>query len=421
MIQVRKNTRCRYCGSSRLLRFLSLGDHPPSNSFVRPDQVASEQRYPLQVYLCENCYLVQLVDVVPAEAIFDEYVYLSSSSRALKAHYAQLAGALTARFGLRAGDLVVDIGCNDGVLLNGYALPGLRRVGVEPSRVAAIAASSGLDDVVQAFFDPDTARRVVDKHGRARVVTATNVFAHVDDIGRFVEGLPLLLQDDGVFVIEASYLVDVIDQVLFDTIYHEHLCYLSLTPMVHFLARYGLRVFDVERVPFGASGPALRVYAGAASDGRSVAPTVAQVLADEARWGVGHVDRYLGYDARVERVRDELVRLIERLRGERARLGGYGAPAKGNTLLNYLGSAACAVECIAETNPLKQGLLTPGTHIPIVSEEDFLARMPDYALLLSWNYLDFFLEKSEYIRRGGRFIVPIPEPRIVPPNAGDSR
>jgi hypothetical protein len=255
----KKNAACRYCGSKKLTKFLSLGDQPPSNSFISPDKVKSEKRYPLDVYLCRSCFLSQLIDVVPAEIIFDEYLYLSSSSKALKDHYANLAKILTERFGLKSGDVVVDIGCNDGILLEGYNLSGLVRLGVEPSKVAEIAVGAGFE-VYKSFFGLKTAKAIVKKHKTAKVVTATNVFAHVDNIASFVMGLPALLGDDGVFVIEAPYLIDLIDKTLFDTIYHEHLCYLSLTPMVSFLKRFGLEVFDIERVPFGASGPAIRVF-----------------------------------------------------------------------------------------------------------------------------------------------------------------
>jgi C-methyltransferase-like protein/putative zinc binding protein/methyltransferase family protein len=408
-----KNTRCRYCGSTRLTQFLSLGMHPPSDSFLAAEQVPAEQRFPLDVYLCEGCSLVQLLDVVAAEDIFDDYVYLASSSRALKDHYARLVAVVTERLGLEAGDVAVDIGCNDGVLLAGYSHPGLICVGVEPSKVADVATAAGFE-VIRGFFGRETAGRVVDRFGRAKVATATNVFPHVDDIGRFVEGLDTLLDVDGVFIIEAPYLIDLIELTLFDTIYHEHLCYLSLTPMVPFLAGYGLEVFDVERVDFGASGPAIRVWVQRVGASRPVKPSVEQLLAQEERWGVRRIDRYLGYAQKVEGIKLALARLIGTTRSAGHRLGGYGAPAKGNTLLNYMGLTSDEIECIAETNPLKQGKLTPGSHIPVVSEDEFLRRMPPYALLLSWNYLNFFLEKSPYIQRGGKFVVPIPEPRIVP-------
>lgn len=408
----KKNKACRYCGSNRLTKFLSLGSQPPSNSFIRLDEIPSEIKYPLEVYLCESCFLVQLIDVVPAKIIFDDYLYLSSSSKALKSHYASLAQALTKRFKLKSGDVAVDIGCNDGILLEGYSLPGLVRLGVEPSKVAEIAIASGFE-VFKSFFGIKTAREIVKKHKTAKVVTATNVFAHVDDIGSFVKGLPTLLGEDGVFIIEAPYLIDLIEQTLFDTIYHEHLCYLSLTPMVTFLARYGLEIFDVMRVPFGASGPAIRIFIQTKAGKQPVEKSVMKMLDEEKKWGVGDINRYLGYAKEVKNVKKAVLRLIKQIQNSGARLGGYGAPAKGNTLLNYFGITPDTIVCIAETNTIKQGLVTPGSHIPIVSEEKFIQIMPEYALLLSWNYLDFFLGKSEYIKKGGKFLVPLPKPHIV--------
>jgi hypothetical protein len=408
-----KNSRCRYCGGDQLTKFLSLGEQPPSNSFIRPDQIDSEERYPLDVYLCENCYLVQLLDVVSAKQIFGDYLYLASSSKALKAHYAQLVTDVAARIGLRAGDVVVDIGCNDGILLSGYPVEGLVRIGVEPSKVADYAEAAGFK-VIRAFFGPDAARTIVEEFGQARVVTATNVFAHVDDIGRFLDGVPLLLRDDGIYIVEISYLVDLIDQTLFDTIYHEHLCYLSLTAMVPFFERHGMQIFAAEREPIGASGPAIRVLAQKRGGPRAIERSVPEMLSAEAKWGIADTSHYRRYSDRVEKLRRDLKALIQSLRARGDRLAAYGAPAKGNTLLNYVGLTTSDIDCVAETNPIKQGLLTPGSHIPVVSEEEFLERMPDYALLLSWNYLDFFLKNSDYIRKGGRFIVPIPAPRIVP-------
>lgn len=411
--KAKKKSSCRYCGSKNLSKFLSLGDQPPSNSFIPASQIKDEIKYPLDVYFCENCFLVQLIDVVPAEIIFDDYVYLSSSSKALKKHYAKLARLLTKRFHLKKDDVVVDIGSNDGILLHGYEVDGLVKVGVEPSKVADIAIRSGLP-VVKAFFDESSARLIVKKYGTAKVATATNVFAHVDDIVQFVKGLHPLLGKDGVFIIEVPYLVDLIEQTLFDTIYHEHLCYLALTPMQAFLNSHALEIFDVERIPFGASGPAIRVYVQAKGGRQTVSDSVEAMLNAEESWGVGKRSTYFGYADKVEEVKKQVLALIKKIKATGAQLGAYSAPAKGNTLLNYFRLTSEEIVCIAETNELKQGLVTPGSHIPIVSEEEFIKQMPEYALLLSWNYLDFFLEKSGYIKSGGKFLVPLPLPRIEP-------
>jgi len=407
-----KNSTCRYCGSTQLMMFLSLGDQPPSNSFISSDQIATEEWYPLDVYFCEICYLVQLLDVVPKEIIFDEYLYLSSSSKALKKHYADLAQDVTKRFVLKAHDVVVDIGCNDGILLCGYRSD-LIRVGVEPSQVADVAIENGFA-VEKDFFNQATSQKIVKKYGKAKIVTATNVFAHVDEIGKFVEGLPILLDDEGVFIIEAPYLLDLIDQVLFDTIYHEHLCYVSLTPLIPFLKKYKLDVFAIERIPFGASGPAIRVFIQKETATRPIETSVNLRLKDEKKWGIEKKNKYLGYAEKIKKVKNQVRLMMKRITSSGATFGGYGAPAKGNTLLNYFGMTPKEMLCIAETNPVKQGLITPGSHIPIVSEETFLERMPAYSLLLAWNYLDFFLEKSEYIKKGGKFLVPLPKPQILP-------
>lgn len=412
-ITAKKNSRCRYCGGKNFLKFLSLGKQPPSNSFIKPNQISEEKKFPLDVYFCKLCSLVQLLDVVSAEVIFDKYLYYSSSSKALAEHYARLTKYLTNRFKLKKDDIVVDIGANDGILLHGYDLPGLTLVGVEPSRVAEVARATGLE-VIKDFFNERSAKKIVKKYGKAKLITATNVFAHVDDIGQFVDALPLILEDEGVFIIEAPYLIDLIDQTLFDTVYHEHLCYLSLTPMTSFLNRHGLKIFDVERVPFGASGPAIRVFVQKNKSKRVIRKSVSKLLADEKKWGVNREEKYLRYAKKVKEIKLEVLSLIAVIKKSGATIAGYSAPAKGNTLLNYFEINSKIVSFIAETSKDKQGLFTPGSHIPIISEEEFMKKMPEYALLLSWNYLDFFLKKSKYIKKGGKFLVPLPKPQIIP-------
>ncbi len=365
------------------------------------------------MYLCLNCSLVQLTDVVPAEIIFDDYVYLSSSSKVLLSHYAELVGEAAQRFNLGEHDTVVDIGCNDGVLLQGYKSPGVKKVGVEPSKVAEIAVQAGFE-VVKDFFGPKSAELIVEKYGKAKVITATNVFVHVDNMHDFLTGVRKLIHDDGVFIIEASYLLDVIDQILFDTVYHEHLCYLSLTPLVSFIEKFDLEVFDARNIAVGASGPAIRVYMQKKKGKHPIERSVAEILAREKKWGVSKIERYADYARRVDQVKSEVLSLINEKKKKGAVVGAYGAPAKGNTLLNFFNITSEIIPYVAETNVKKQGMVTPGAHIPIVSEEEFLKQMPEYALLLSWNYLDFFLAKSEYIKRGGHFIVPLPSPAIKP-------
>ena len=402
-------TKCRYCGSDKLTKYISLGNQPPSNSFIAKNLIHTEVYYPLDVYLCRSCYLSQLGIVVSPKIIFDEYLYLSSSSVALKNHYAKLAQELKIKFKLKKNDIVVDIGCNDGILLHGYD-PELTRVGVEPSKVSKIAKSTGLN-VIEEFFTQKTARKIAHTYGKAKIITATNVFAHIDNTKEFTKGVYLLLDDNGVFVIEVPYIIDMIDKLFFDTIYHEHLSYLSLTPLVPFFKKINLEVFDIERISLGASGPAIRIFVGKEGN-HKIKKTVTDLLSFEDKWGIKNIYRYKRFEKNVEKIKLNLWKYINNIRKKNASLGGYGAPAKGNTLLNFFGINRNILTYIAETNKLKQGLLTPGSHIPIISEEKFLDLMPDYALLLSWNYLDFFLEKSQYIKKGGKFLVPLPRPHI---------
>jgi hypothetical protein len=409
----KRNNSCRYCSSKNLESILFLGEHPPSNSFLKEEDIPKERSFPLEIYFCNDCALVQLLDVVSPEHMFGDYLYLSSTSRALKEHYAHLVTRLFKDFELGSNKKVCDIGCNDGILLDAYASVGdVIRIGVEPSSVHDVAEKKG-HKIYSNFFTPEVAKKIVADHGKIDIASAMNIYPHVDDISEFTKGVKQLIAEKGTFIVEASYLIDLIEKKLFDTIYHEHLCYLSLTPVVNFLKKFDLEVFHVERLSFGASGPALRFFIGH-KGAHEIQSSVGDLLTFEEGWGVKDMQTYKNFGNQVDRAKIELNALMSTLCEEGKSIGGYGAPAKGNTLLNYFEIDDKKVSCIAETNELKQGMLTPGSHIPIISEEEFLKRKPDYALLLTWNYLDFFLEKSEYIKNGGKFIVPLPEPRILP-------
>lgn len=406
-------TSCRICGDKALVEYLDLGDQPPSNSFIDPGQTTDEQSFPLKVALCRTCGLSQLSDVVSAADIFDDYLYLASTSKALCDHYAGLVAAALERFGFADGSLMVDIGCNDGIMLKGYPDDRFELLGVEPSSAGAYAREAGFE-VDAAFFDRDTGERLRDSHGPASIITATNVFAHVDDIQSFASGIQALLADDGVYISEFPYLGDMLEQCYFDTIYHEHLSYLALTPLTRLFADTGLRAFRVERTDVGASGPALRLFVCRTDAPHQTDDTVADMLADEKSWGVTELPRYKEFADRVAAVKEELLTRIAELKEGGHIVGAYCAPAKGNTLLNYLGLTADDIVAVSDNNDLKIGKLTPGTHITVVNDQEFLESGVDYALLLAWNYADFFLANAEYVKQGGKFIVPLPEPVIRP-------
>ncbi|MBV8188768.1 MAG: methyltransferase domain-containing protein [Alphaproteobacteria bacterium] len=407
-----RHDTCRFCGSGDLKRYLDLGEQPPSNSFLRPEEVAAEQRFPLDVYLCRTCGLSQLGYVVSAQDIFDDYVYLSSTSRALVAHFQALIDSVIGEFQMPAQPRVVDIGCNDGIMLDRYPASYVR-IGVEPSSAGEIAAAKG-HHVLKSFFDPLVAQAIVERFGAANVVTMTNVFAHIDAILPVVEGLQRLLRQDGIVIIEFPYIIDTVDQVLFDTIYHEHLSYLSVTPTQALFSRYGMRCIQARRAAIGASGPAVQLFichdaAPYAGDG-----SVEALVEFEKNWGLSDMAPYATFAQAVGDRTQQLRSLVQDLRSAGKRIAGFAAPAKGNTLLNTAGLTAQEITAISENNEWKIGRLAPGSHIPVVSEQEFMDGKFDYALLLAWNYLDFFLERSEYIKGGGKFIVPLPEPRILP-------
>jgi len=408
-----RRDRCRICGGRNLDLYLDLGDQPPSNGFIEPAHVAQEQRFPLQVVLCRDCGLSQLRDVVSAEDIFDDYLYLSSKSNALLAHYATLVADAVARFRPADGSLMVDVGCNDGVLLKGYPAGRFRLLGIEPSSAGDYARKAGFA-VESAFFNLAAARRLREFHGAAAVITATNVFAHVDDIVSFARGIEALLADDGVYITEFPYLRDMIERSYFDTVYHEHLSYLALTPLKRLFDDVGLRAFRVERTEIGASGPAFRVFVGRVDACYRLEESVTAMLADEQAWGIDDPSRYREFAGRVAELKSKIMSIVVGLNRRGHKVGAFSAPAKGNTLLNYVGLGPKHIVSVSENNELKIGRLTPGSHIPIVSDGEFLSSGVSHALLLSWNYLDFFLGNTEFIKRGGKFIVPLPEPRIVP-------
>ncbi len=403
-------TTCRICKSDDLVLFLSLGEQPPVDNFVTKEQIADEKRYPLDVYFCRTCNLVQLLDVVDADELFhQEYAYFSSASAPLVKHFEEYAKDIAQHF-LKPGDLIVDIGSNDGVLLQ-FLKDSHRVLGIEPSQnVAEIARQKSVETLTE-FFNVESAAKIVAQYGKAAVISANNVFAHIDDIDEIVRGVKVLLNDDGVYVFEAHYLLDLIEKKEFDTIYHEHLCYFSLKPLTKLFERFDMEIFDVERQD--VHGGSIRVYARNKMN-QSVSENVKKLMHLEEAAGLYSEQRFVGFQAEVEAIRNNLVDLVRGFGREGKLVIGYGAPAKGNTLLNYCGFTASDLKYITDTTTHKVGLLAPGSHIPVVSPDILKTETPDYVLLLAWNYKDFILEKEKDLRsRGTRFIIPIPNVEIV--------
>lgn len=408
---------CRACGAVGLVPVLSLGRTPLANALpTRDDLARSEETFPLDLVLCEACSLVQITETVSPETLFRDYVYFSSFSDTMIEHARLLAGRLIAARSLGAASLVMEIASNDGYLLQHYLAAGVPVLGIEPARnVARVAIEErGVPTLVE-FFGRALAARLASEGKRADVLHANNVLAHVADLGGVVAGIRAVLNDaaasPGVAVVEAPYLRDMIDGTEFDTIYHEHLCYFSLTALDALFERHDMRIVDVERLAI--HGGSLRIFAVAGRE-HAAGPNVTRLRQEEAALGIGERAYYAGFAGRVERLKRELRALLGQLKAEGKRIAAYGASAKGSTLLNYIGVGAETIDFVADRSRHKQGRFTPGTHIPIVGPEELAARAPDYTLLLTWNFADEILrQQSEYRAGGGRFIVPVPDVRVV--------
>jgi SAM-dependent methyltransferase len=370
-----------------------------------------EPRYPLDVAFCPSCSLVQILAEVPREQLFvDNYLYFSSFSDGLMRHSREHARQLIEQRALGEDSLVVEIASNDGYLLRNFADAGIPVLGIDPAPAQAAAAEAVGVPTLAEFFDADLARRLVGEGRRADVIVANNVMAHTPTLNSFVEGLRILLADDGVATIENTYVKDLIDHREFDTIYHEHLSYFSVTALDRLFAAHGLAVVDVERMAI--HGGSLRVTVAHAGTPRS--RVVEALLEEEEGLGLTKLPFYTRFGRAVEDLRTQLTGLLAELRAHGHRIAAYGAAAKGSTLLNYCGVDCRTIEFVADRNPHKQGKLMPGAGIPVVSPHFLRATRPDYVLLLTWNFADEILAQQAAFREaGGRFIIPIPDVRVV--------
>ncbi|UZE92310.1 MAG: class I SAM-dependent methyltransferase [Methanosarcinales archaeon] len=405
------NNKCRVCGCKNLHKFLSLGNMPLPNRFLKRNQLDDiEYVYPLDMYFCSNCYLVQLLDVVSPKVMFEKYTYLTGASKPMQTHFAGLAKDVIQNFRPNKNSLVVDIGSNDGTLLQCFSKVGLQTLGIEPaSNIAKLAEANGIQ-AINDFFSEECAMKICEKYGHANVILATNVFAHVDNLESFLHGINHLLSKNGVFIIEVPYLLNLLNNTEFDTIYHEHLSYFALHPLVYLFRKFGMEIVDLKQIP--VHGGSIRIFVQKSAKQQS--PAVTELLFRERKSGLCSLKTYLEFAEKVALVKEKLVCILKILKKEGARITGYGATAKGNTLLNYCKIGTDILDYISDTTPFKQGRYTPGMHIPVFPEEKFHEDPPDYSLLLAWNYADEILQKeSEYMKRGGKFILPIPEPNVI--------
>jgi SAM-dependent methyltransferase len=399
---------CRLCGAPLTRTFVDLGMSPLCESYVGADHLdEAESFYPLHVRICESCLLVQLPAYVPGEEIFSYYAYFSSYSDSWVAHAKRYADQMTENLGLTAASLVTEVASNDGYLLQHFAAQGIPVLGVEPAaNVADVARSRGIRSESR-FLGPESGHDLAAQYGRADLVAANNVFAHVPDITGFAAGLRALVKDSGVVTLEFPHLLRLIEQRQYDTIYHEHYSYLSLLTASRALATAGLRVTDVDELQ--THGGSLRVYARPEEAGDEPARSVKAVLDDEQAAGLHAVAGHAGFASEVLRIKTDLLRFLLDAAAAGKSVAGYGAPGKGNTLLNHCGIRADLLAYTVDRSPVKQGKFLPGTHIPIHAPDQLAKTRPDYVLVLPWNLRDELTRQLDYVRSwGGRLVFPIP-------------
>lgn len=405
-------TACRFCGTALRHSFVDLGVQPPANYYVRPEDAGKAERfYPLHAYVCEGCLLVQLEAFQTPDELFGDYAYFSSYSDSWVSHAERYAEAMIPRLGLGPKSQVVEIASNDGYLLQHFKNRGVPVLGVEPAaNVAAVAESKGIPSLVR-FFGVETAKAMRAQGQAADLLLGNNVLAHVPDLNDFVAGMAIVLKPEGTLTMEFPHLLRLVAGVQFDTIYHEHFSYFSLHTVEKVFARHGIELFDVEELP--THGGSLRIFGRHRGRG-PIGAAVAAVKAKERAAGLDRIEGYAGFADTVARTKRALLAFLIAAKNDGKRVVGYGAPAKGNTLLNYCGVRGDFLDYTVDASPHKQGLLLPGTRIPIHAPQRILETRPDYVLILPWNIADEIMGKMAAIRSwGGRFVVPVPEARVL--------
>jgi SAM-dependent methyltransferase len=406
------NFTCRSCGDKHGELVLDLGNQPLANNLLNPDDIGKEEpRFPLRIFVCPACWMIQITDTVPPVELFSDYLYFSSFSDTMLKHSRKAVDEHISDFGLDKDSHVVEIASNDGYLLKNFVAANIPCLGIEPAQnIAKVAREAGIETVSE-FFTKSLAEQHSAEGRKADLILGNNVFAHVPDTNDFVAGLAALLKDDGRIAIEFPYAVDLFKGVEFDTIYHEHVFYFSLLALQPLFERHGLEIFRVNRLPI--HGGSLRVYAGHKGC-HALDSSFTEQLAEERQLGLDQLDYYSSFSARIEKIRTDLRNELKRLREAGHNVAAYGASAKGSTLLNFYGLNSTDLDFVADRSPHKQGKLTPGTHIPIVPPEELIARQPDYTLLLTWNFAtEILAQQQAYRDAGGQFIIPLPEVHTV--------
>lgn len=405
---------CRICDSENIVKFLSLGEQPWCDNFVS-DLEENEKipKYPLELYFCNDCTLVQLGYTVPKETMFVDFIYLSGVMDSVKKHFEKIASNVVKKFNLSSSDLVLDIGSNDGTLLKCYKKFGLKVLGIDPAKPPAEIANAAGIETINTFFNEEIADMILKKYGKATVISAAGVFYHLEELHSVVLGIKKLLSPTGIFVIQFSYLVNMIEKTAFDHVYHEHLMFYTLRTLSYLLSKYDLEIFDVNEVSI--HGGTIVAYVSH-HNSHPKSDNVEKLMNLELEGGYYSLEKYTEFATKVKKIKTKLNEILTQLKNEGKTVYGYGAPAKGNTMLNYCGIDSTLVQYLIERNQLKCNKFAPGSGIKVI-DEDKIETKPDYYLILPWNFLDDFVEKEKkFFENGGKFIVPISEPHILDNN-----
>jgi SAM-dependent methyltransferase len=403
--------KCRFCQHELTHEFIDLVNSPPSNSFLSIEELNEpEVFYPLKLFVCEKCFLVQIDEYMESEEIFsDSYAYFSSFSRTWLDHARQYSEMITPRLGLNNESFVIEIGSNDGYLLQYFKENKIPCLGIEPAKsTAEVAREKGIE-VITKFFNVKLAERLVKEERKADLIVGNNVLAHVPDINDFVKGVKILLRKNGVATFEFPHLMHLVGENQFDTIYHEHFSYLSFHTVTRIFSEHGLVLFDVDELP--THGGSLRIYAGHQEDrSKRISTNVKDLNEKESAVSMGDLSYYLGFQDKVNKVKYELLSFLLTQKREGKKVVAYGAAAKGNTLLNYCGIKKDLIEFVVDASPHKQGKFLPGSHIPVIAENGVKQYKPEYILILPWNIKEEIIRELDYVRKwDGKFVIPIPE------------
>lgn len=408
-----KRNDCRYCHASLDKPFLELGNQPLANSFLKLDEAKlPEFDCPLSLTQCKTCNLIQLSHVVPADMMFSNYLYVTSTTATFRKHFAEYASSLKQISIKKDNLLAVDIGSNDGLLLSCYRNEGMRIVGVEPATNLSKDANARGIPTLNKYFGEEAVDEIIKNHGKADIISGNNVFAHIDGSDSVCKNAYNLLSDNGIFVIEFPYLVTMVEELLFDMIYHEHLSYVALNPLKHLLNIHHMEMFFVDKV--ASHGGSLRVFIQKKGGENKINPIVNQLLKEEVDKGYTSTEIYSDFAKKVYKVQEDLIAFVNDAKANGKSISGYGAPAKGNTLINFCNFDTSSINYIVDDNPLKQNMLAPGSKIPVVPSSQLTSNPTDYVIIFAWNFAKEIISNMGHLKeKGVKFIIPLPSPVVV--------